>query len=45
MILLTCLSQVVIELEHERYKKLIVEVADPEREVQKIRGGLAGSRA
>jgi hypothetical protein len=28
---------IVIELEHEKYRKLIIEVADPEREVQKIR--------
>jgi len=35
---------IVIELEHERYKKLIVEVADPELEVQKIRGSIGGSR-
>ena len=35
---------IVLELEHERYRKLIIEVADPEREVEKIRGSLAGSR-
>ena len=35
---------IVIELEHERYRKLIIEVADPEREVEKIRSSLAGSR-
>lgn len=29
---------IVVELDHERYKKLIIEVADPEREVEKIRG-------
>jgi hypothetical protein len=36
---------IVIELEHERYKKLIIEVEDPEREVQKIRGSVAGRPA
>lgn len=36
---------IVIELEHERYKKLIIEVADPEREVRKISAGLAGTGA
>lgn len=36
---------IVVELEHESYKKLIVEVADPEREVQKITTALPLSRA
>jgi hypothetical protein len=31
---------IVIELEHERYRKLIFEVADPEREVEKITSSL-----
>jgi hypothetical protein len=35
---------ILIELEHERYKKLIIEVEDPEREVQTIRAALAGLR-
>jgi len=30
-------NTIVIELEHERYKKLIIEVADPLEEVKKIR--------
>jgi hypothetical protein len=29
-------NTIVIDLDHERYKKLITEVADPEQEVQKI---------
>jgi hypothetical protein len=29
-------NTIVIDLDHERYKKLIIEVADPEQEVQKI---------
>src|ERR1700751_3264417 len=32
---------IVIELVHEKYKKLIIEVSDPDREVQKIRDTLA----
>jgi len=32
---------IVIELEHETYKKLIIEVSDPKGEVQKIRAALA----
>ena len=35
-------NTIVIELEHERYKKLIIEVENPEQEVKKInqiRGG------
>jgi hypothetical protein len=35
---------IVIELEHETYKKLIIEVADPAGEVQKIRTALAANR-
>ena len=31
---------IVIELAHERYKKLIVEVADPLAEVQKLKAAL-----
>jgi hypothetical protein len=31
---------IVIELEHERYKKLIIEVAEPEQEIQKLKGSL-----
>jgi hypothetical protein len=31
---------IVIELEHETYKKLIVEVDDPAREVKKIKAAL-----
>jgi hypothetical protein len=31
---------IVIELEHEIYRKLIIEVADPKQEVQKIRGSI-----
>jgi hypothetical protein len=30
-------NTIVIDLEHERYKKLIIEVAAPEEEVKKIR--------
>jgi hypothetical protein len=39
-------NTIVIELEHERYKKLIIEVADPEQEMQKIDGSMvkSGSR-
>ena len=32
---------IVIELEHEKYKKLIIEVANPSAEVQKIKAALA----
>ncbi len=35
---------IVIELEHERYKKLIIEVEDPEQEVKKISTSIGGSR-
>lgn len=35
---------IVIELEHEWYKKLIIEVEDPEREVKTINSRLGGSR-
>jgi len=31
---------IVIELEHERYKKLIIEVADPRQEVRKLKAVL-----
>ncbi len=37
-------NTVVIELEHEKYKKLIIEVADPEHEVTKINSSIGGSR-
>ena len=36
---------IVIELEHERYKKLIIEVENPEQEVEKINRSIGGSRA
>ena len=29
-------NTIVIDLDHERYKKLIIEVADPEQEIKKI---------
>ncbi len=35
---------IVIELDHERYRKLIIEVADPEGEVEKIRTSLRRRR-
>ena len=35
---------IVIELEHERYKKLIIEVENPEQEVEKINRSIGGSR-
>jgi hypothetical protein len=35
---------IVIELEHEWYRKLIVEVENPEREVKTINSSLGGSR-
>ena len=35
---------IVIELEHESFGKLIIEVNDPELEVQKIRTHLRGSQ-
>jgi len=35
---------IVIELAHERYKKLIVEVEDTKQEIQKINGSIGGSR-
>lgn len=38
-------NTIVIELEHETYKKLIIEVADPAGEVQKIRTALAENAA
>jgi hypothetical protein len=31
---------IIVTLDHERYKKLIVEVADPEGTVQRIRGAM-----
>jgi hypothetical protein len=37
-------NTIVIELEHERYKKLIVEVSDPKLEVQKIGSSIGESR-
>lgn len=33
-------NTIVIELEHERYKKLIVEVENPPREVKKIKAAI-----
>ena len=33
-------NTIVIELEHERYKKLIIEVEDPLAEVKKIRAAI-----
>jgi len=35
---------IVIELAHERYKKLIVEVEDTKQEIQKINSSIGGSR-
>lgn len=35
---------IVIELEHETYKKLIIEVENPRQEVEKINGSVGGSR-
>jgi hypothetical protein len=35
---------IVIELAHERYKKLIIEVENPKQEIQKINGSIGGSR-
>jgi hypothetical protein len=34
---------IVIELEHEKYKKLIIEVANPEDEVKKLNSNLTKS--
>ena len=36
-------NTIVIELKHERYKKLIIEVADPQREAQKINKAVKSS--
>jgi hypothetical protein len=36
---------IVIELEHERYKKLIIEVEDAAREVMKINASIGGAVA
>lgn len=36
---------IVVELKHERYQKLIVEVADPDAVVKMINGVLAGASA
>jgi hypothetical protein len=36
---------IVIQLEHERYKKLIVEVENPEQEIQKIKRSLGQASA
>ena len=33
---------IVIELEHERYKKLIIEVEDPEQEAKRINDSIGG---
>ena len=35
---------IIIELEHERYSKLIIEVADPGHEVKKINDSIRGIR-
>lgn len=35
---------IVIELEHEKYRKLIIEVADPLSEVQKLRAAVGAKR-
>jgi hypothetical protein len=35
---------IVIELENEIYKKLIIEPADPGLEIEKIKGGIGGGR-
>ena len=37
-------STIVIELEHENYKKLIIEVADAEQEIKKISRSIGRSR-
>ncbi len=37
-------NAIVIELEHEKYKKLIIEVADPEGEVNKINSSIGQRR-
>ncbi len=37
-------NTIVIELEHERYKKLVIQVGDPEQEVKKINSSSGGSR-
>jgi len=36
---------IVVELNHEKYQKLIVEVADPDAVVKLINGVLAGASA
>lgn len=36
---------IVVELKHERYQKLMVEVADPDAVVNMINGVLAGASA
>jgi hypothetical protein len=33
-------NTIIVSLDHERYKKLIVEVSDPEAVVQRLRAGL-----
>ena len=35
-------STIIVSLDHERYKKLIVEVADPQREVERLRSAIRG---
>jgi hypothetical protein len=35
---------IVIELDHEKYDQLVVEVADPQAEVQKLSSAIARSR-
>lgn len=36
-------NTIVIELEHERYKELIIEVAEPTQEIEKIKAGIGRS--
>ena len=38
------LRTIVVELEHERYKKLIIQVDDPTREIEKIKASLTNSK-
>jgi hypothetical protein len=37
-------STIVVELEHERFQKLVIEVADPEAAVNEINRAVSGSR-
>ena len=38
-------NTIVIELEHEHFAKLIIEVADPEKMVQRLRGAISRRHA